>query len=129
MKQTAGYTRRIAAALTATTLAACGGGSGEGLSPPAPPMAFGPNFSEIQANVFTPTCATSGCHLGAGAPQGLILDAANSYGLLVNVASSEVPQILRVAPNDPDNSYLVQKLDGTASVGGQMPLNATPLPT
>jgi hypothetical protein len=32
--------------------------------PDEPP--FGPNFSEIQANVFTPTCAASGCHIGIG---------------------------------------------------------------
>jgi hypothetical protein len=78
--------------------------------------------------LFTPTCATAGCHTGAGAPQGLRLDEANSYGLLVDVASTEVPSILRVAPGDPDNSYLIQKLEGTASVGDQMPLGGPPLP-
>jgi len=108
-------------------LTACTGGDGSGLPPRLPPGAFGPNFSEIQANVFAPNCATSGCHLGAGAPQGLRLDDANSYGLLVDVASSEVSSTLRVAPGDPDNSYLVQKLEGTASVGAQMPLNAPPV--
>lgn len=106
---------------------ACTGGDGSGLPPRLPPGAFGPNFSEIQANVLAPNCATSGCHLGAGAPQGLRLDDANSYGLLVGVASSEVSSTLRVAPGDPDNSYLVQKLEGTASVGAQMPLNAPPI--
>ena len=108
-------------------LTACTGGDGSGLPPRLPPGAFGPNFSEIQANVFAPNCATSGCHLGAGAPQGLRLDDANSYGLLVGIASSEVASTLRVAPGDPDNSYLVQKLEGTASVGAQMPLNAPPV--
>jgi hypothetical protein len=77
--------------------------------------------------VFTVDCATSGCHVGAGAPQGLRLDDANSYALLVGVASSEAPTVLRVAPNDPDNSYLIQKLEGTAAVGAQMPLGGTPL--
>ena len=77
--------------------------------------------------MFTPTCATSGCHQGAGAPQGLRLDEVNSYGLLVNVASSEVPAILRVAAGDPNNSYLIQKLEGSATVGAQMPLGGTPL--
>ncbi len=108
-------------------VAGCTGGDGSGLPPRLPPGAFGPNFSEIQANVFAPNCATSGCHLGAGAPQGLRLDEANSYGLLVGIASSQVSSTLRVAPGDPDNSYLVQKLEGTASVGAQMPLNAPPI--
>lgn len=119
--------------LASGTLAGCGGGSGYGdgapPDPPPPPDSppFGPNFSEIQAGLFTPTCAVSGCHTGAGAPQGLRLDEANSFGLLVGVASTEVPSILRVAPGDPDNSYLIQKLEGTASVGEQMPLGGPPL--
>jgi hypothetical protein len=70
----------------------------------------------------------SGCHTGAGAPQGLRLDEVNSFGLLVEQPSSQVPAVMRVAPNDPDNSYLIQKLEGTASVGQQMPLNADALP-
>lgn len=108
-------------------LAACTGGDGSGLPPRLPPGAFGPNFSEIQANIFAPNCATSGCHLGVGAPQGLRLDAASSYGLLVGVASSQVSSTLRVAPGAPDNSYLIQKLEGSASVGARMPLNAPPI--
>jgi hypothetical protein len=57
----------------------------------------------------------------------LRLDASTSYALLVNVASTEDGSVLRVEPGDPDNSYLIQKLEGTASVGGQMPLGGTPL--
>ena len=115
-------------------LVGCGGGDGSGMQasppvapPPPPPPPFAAAFSAIQSNVFTPTCATAGCHSGAGAPQGLLLDDANSYGLLVNRASNQVPALLRVAPSDPDNSYLIQKLEGTASVGGQMPLGGQPL--
>lgn len=106
---------------------ACTGGDGSGLPPSLPPGAFGPNFSEIQANVLTPTCATTGCHQGGGAPQGLRLDVANSYGLLVGVPSSQAPAVMRVAPGDPNNSYLIQKLEGNASGGAQMPLNAPPV--
>jgi hypothetical protein len=106
-------------------LAGCDGGDGSG--GPAPAAPFGPNFSEIQAELFTPTCAVSGCHTGAAAPQGLRLDEADSYSLLVDVASTEVPSILRVAPGDPDNSYLIQKLEGTASVGERMPLGGPAL--
>ena len=124
-------------ALVSIVVVGCGGGSGSGGTasppsppppPPPPPPAFGANFSEIQSNVFTPTCATSGCHQGAGAPQGLRLDETNSYGLLVDVASMEVPTLDRVEPGDPDNSYLIQKLEGTAAQGAQMPLGGTPLP-
>jgi len=79
-------------------------------------------------NVFTLTCATTGCHFGAGAPQGLRLDAASSFALLVGVPSMEESSVLRVVPGDPDNSYLIQKLEGNASSGQQMPLNAPALP-
>lgn len=108
-------------------VASCTGGDGSGLPPRLPPGALGPNFSEIQANIFVPNCATTGCHLGAGAPQGLRLDDANSYGMLVGVASAEESSLLRVAPGDPGNSYLIHKLEGSASMGARMPLNAPAL--
>ncbi len=134
MKHSIATNRRLPllAALPALLLGACGGGSGGGTTttppPPAPPPpAFDATFSEIQANVFGTTCATSGCHRGAGAPQGLMLDAINSFASLVGVPSSEVPSVLRVAPGDPDESYLIQKLEGSAAVGEQMPLGQPPL--
>jgi len=80
--------------------------------------------AEIQP-IFSGRCI--GCHNVATAPQGLVLDADNSYAHLVNVASKEVPSLLRVKPGDPDNSYLVQKIEGTAAVGGRMPLGRPPL--
>ncbi len=126
--QSSRFKHLLGLTLVALLLASCGGGNGSSSPAVQPPgTTFGPNFSEIQANVFTPTCATTGCHFGAGAPQGLRLDAANSYGLLVGVASGEMSSILRVAAGDPNNSYLIQKLEGTASVGGRMPLNAPSL--
>ena len=56
------------------------------------------------------------------------LDAANSYGALVGVPSSEQPGVLRVKPGDAANSYLVQKIEGHAAVGARMPLGLPPLP-
>ena len=96
--------------------------------PPPPPAAgFGPNFSEIQANVFSPDCTTSGCHAGANAAAGLNLEEASSYTMLVGIQSSQDAALQRVEAGDPDNSYLVQKLEGTASTGQQMPPGA-PMP-
>lgn len=118
-----GLGSRLLPPVLALLMTACSGGNGGGGNnpPQQQPPQLTAMFSSIQTNVFTPTCATSGCHAGAGAPQGLRLDAANSYGLLVNVPSSEDPAFLRVNPGDPDNSYLIQKLEGTASVGARMP--------
>ncbi|HVW68057.1 MAG TPA: Ig-like domain-containing protein [Steroidobacteraceae bacterium] len=100
------------------------GGSGSGGSGPGTLTA---DFESIQANVFTPIC--SPCHSGATAPEGLMLDANHSYNLLVGVPSTEVPSLDRIKPGDPDNSYLVLKIQGSAGiVGSQMPLHETPLP-
>ena len=111
-------------------LAGCTAGNGEGLDQNGQPIPIVPpadsDFQEIQDTVFTPICTQ--CHIGANAPQGLRLDAANSYAMLVNVASNEVPNLLRVNPGNPDQSYIVQKIQGNAAVGGRMPLGQSPLP-
>lgn len=133
-------THGIVAFFVSAVLSGCGGGGGgynnNNNPPPAsttpPPTTTPPPanntalFQQVQDQVLTPNC--TGCHVGAGAPTGLRLDAGNSYALLVNVASAQVPTLLRVKPGDPDNSYLVQKIDGRATVGGRMPLGRAPLP-
>lgn len=126
--------RRLTAPVAAALLAACAG-SGEGLganglpaTPGAAPAApLTADFQSIQDNVFTAICVR--CHSGAGAPQGLQLDAAHSYALLVGVASAEVPSLERVIPGDPDSSYLVLKLQGSSDIVGQrMPFGGPYLP-
>jgi hypothetical protein len=117
---------RSGVVLCAIILGACAG-NGEGLDANGRPLAPGgettlplsDDFKSLQENIFTPICSV--CHVGASAPQGLRLDAADSYNLLVGVPSTEVPAILRVKPGDPDNSYIIQKLEGHAAVGAQMP--------
>jgi hypothetical protein len=84
-------------------------------------------FESIRTEIIEPICTA--CHIGATAPEGLRLDEANAYALLVGVASSQVPSLLRVDPGNPDDSYLIRKLEGTQSVGGRMPLNGVPLST
>lgn len=120
--------------LVATIAVTACAGDGDGLDANGRPVEEGggsvgvltPDWESIQANVFTPICTR--CHVGANAPQGLRLDAANSYGALVGVASSEAPNVLRVRPGDPGGSYLVQKLEGRAAVGARMPLGESALP-
>jgi hypothetical protein len=51
------------------------------------------------------------------------LTAGNTWAALVNVASVEAPTLKRVLPGDPANSYIIQKLEGAAGIGGaRMPL-------
>ncbi len=115
-------------------LAGCAG-NGQGLNSAGAPIGSGggssgpltADWQSIQDHVFTPIC--SPCHNGAGAPQGLILDAAHSYSLLVGVPSNEVPSLDRVKPGDPNSSYIILKLTGAPGiVGKQMPLDQAPLP-
>lgn len=121
--------------LIASILCACSG-SGVGLDAGGEPLngtsgggavPLSADFDSIQANVFTPICSV--CHSGATAPEGLMLDAQHSYSLLVSVASTEVPSVLRVDPGNPSDSYIIQKLEGHAAVGAQMPLGQPPLPS
>ncbi|HKX58842.1 MAG TPA: hypothetical protein VJN00_05690 [Steroidobacteraceae bacterium] len=90
------------------------------------PVVTAVNFDAQIQPIFSQRC--DHCHSGSSAPQGLRLDAGNSYGDLVDVPSQEVPSLKRVDPGDPDNSYLVQKVEGTAAVGGRMPLGGSRIP-
>jgi hypothetical protein len=125
-----------AALVGAALITAACAGNGEGLDVNGQPITPGggngtvplsADFESLQANIFTPICSV--CHEGASAPQGLRLDADNSYNLLVDVPSTEVPSLLRVKPGDPADSYIIQKLEGHAAVGGQMPLGGPYLPS
>jgi len=81
--------------------------------------------------VFTSSCATAGCHVGAGAPDGLDLSAGVAYGNMADVASIQLPSMDLIEPGDPDNSYLVRKIEGTQTqaggLGGRMPAGTSPL--
>jgi len=109
-------------------LAACTAGNGEGLDQNGQPIPIVPpvqsDFQEIQDTIFTPICTA--CHIGANAPQGMRLDAANSYAMIVGVPSNEVPGLMRINPGNPDASYLVQKIQGNAAQGVRMPANGPP---
>jgi len=114
---------------TVALIGGCGGGSGAGLDANGRPIGEGadpggpllPNYASIQSHVFTPICSV--CHDGSNPPGGALpgsqnLTAGNSFSSLVNVASLEQPSILRVKPGDPDNSYIIQKLEGTPGISG-----------
>lgn len=122
----------VASIVICTTIVGCSAGSGEGLDISGRPLSEGgdlplaPTLESVQANLFNPSCIV--CHAGASAPQGLRLDTANSFTSLVGIRSREDGSFLRVAPGEPDNSYLIHKLEDSASVGEQMPLGGPPIP-
>ena len=41
-----------------------------------------------------------------------------AYATLVNARSTEKPALMRVQPGDPDNSYLIHKLEGRPDIVG-----------
>ena len=82
-------------------------------------------LTQLQTQIFTPIC--SGCHNGVGGalPGVQNLTAGNTFANIVNVTSLEVGTLKRILPNDPANSYLVQKIEGTAASGGRMPFGCS----
>jgi hypothetical protein len=87
-----------------------------------------PTLSSIQENVFSPSCALSGCHAGPNPQQGMDLSAGAAHDNIVNVPSNEQPDLDRVEPGQPDASYLIHKIEGRATIVGQrMPLGREPL--
>ncbi|HET6719675.1 MAG TPA: Ig-like domain-containing protein [Rhodocyclaceae bacterium] len=110
-------------------LAGCSAGDGSGLDANGRPLGeaeslpLAPTLASLQVNLFDRSCAVAGCHAGGTAPLGLRLDRGFSYASLVGPASVERPDLRRVAPGAPDDSYLIDKIEGVATVGGRMPLN------
>jgi len=80
-----------------------------------PPAA--PTLTQLKSTAFT---VCGGCHTGGGTslPSSMDLTPANIYASIVNVASVEQPALKRIKPGDPDNSYVVQKLEGAAGISG-----------
>jgi hypothetical protein len=119
----------IAAGLVAVLcIAAACGEDGRMPTEIAPPGNSDATFSRVQREVFTPQCAIPGCHGGtaANAQENMPLGEGLSYDAIVRVPSRQMPSLLRVAPGDPANSYLVRKITpGSAIAGAPMPFGAT----
>ncbi len=94
----------------------------------SPPPPLGPTLASIQANIFSPSCALSGCHTGSAPQMGMNLSSGQAYANIVNVASAENASFFRVKPGDSTNSYLYMKITGDARITGvQMPKTGGPL--
>jgi hypothetical protein len=69
------------------------------------------DFPWIRDNIFEPSCSRFvSCHQGGNPPGHLNLTAARAYAQLVGVPATSVANKLRVAPGDPDDSYILVKL-------------------
>ena len=96
-----------------------------------------PTFTSIQRNIFNAKDlagrqACIDCHTdqGRNPSGGLNLVEGRAHAALVGVASGAKPGATRVIPGDPDNSYLVKKLEGASDiVGVRMPRGTGPFLT
>lgn len=87
-------------------------------------------FSWIQTNVWGKICIT--CHKGLDAPMELSWEETKSCNN-VGKQSRENNSLSIISAGDPDNSYMIWKVqgqgpNGEAIEGGRMPLNLDPLP-
>lgn len=96
-----------------------------------------PTLSSIQRDIFNATDATgraacTSCHTDAGrTPSGGInLREGAAHGSLVSVPSRSKPGAIRVIPGDPENSYLIHKIEGRTDIAGsRMPRGSGPFLT
>jgi hypothetical protein len=90
------------------------------------PLLFEPTLENIFYEIFNPLCGE--CHKGALPDGNLKLSRSQSYKELVNVPSIDKPELMLVLPFQPDQSYLIHKLEGEPEiVGDLMPDGDSPL--
>ena len=111
------------------------GGCDEKLSDIAGPSPnLQPTFSSIQSQIFETRDsagrrACTECHsdVGGGRTNGMNLRHDIAYANLVNAPVREKPGAIRVIPGDPENSYIVHKVEGRPGiVGERMPQSGAP---
>lgn len=97
-----------------------GGGNGKECVPPETPSV---SFSQNVSPILVTRCAYAGCHISPNPPEGLNLEAGQSYAAMVDVPSSQRPAENLVTPGDLDASYLWAKITTSQGiVGVLMPL-------
>ena len=87
-------------------------------------------WDAVQA-IFTNNCTSSGCHTSeneATPAANQDLTRGNAPPNTIAVRSIELPNVFRINPGRPDESYLVEKISSdNPTVGARMPLGGNPL--
>lgn len=108
--------------LSAILLAACSKSSSSNPMTTSSSDSGTVSFTGQVQPIFSSNCASSGCHAGPGAQQGMDLSSGNAYNSIVNKKSTEVSAFYRVEPSKSDSSYLYMKITGAAGItGARMP--------
>ena len=76
-------------------------------------------LTQIQEEVFTPSCAFTVCHEAGGSETTLDLSDGHSHAALVGVESADAPPNVLVIAGDPNGSYLMWKLSAAAGITGE----------
>ncbi|MEO6029562.1 MAG: hypothetical protein ABIR79_22075 [Candidatus Binatia bacterium] len=83
-------------------------------------------FQQIQRQIFTPTCAIPTCHNVAQGEHQMSLAEGEAYASLVGVTPANFVAsgagLKRVDPGNPDNSFLLKKLQGDLVDGEGAPM-------
>jgi len=110
----------VATALVAALVAGCAGSGGgkSGKPKPAckPPATTTVCFSSNIQPIFNRSCALAGCHVPAA--QFPDLSQSDSYNAIVGKRSQQQARLQLVNPGDPNDSYLVRKIDGGPDISG-----------
>jgi len=85
-----------------------------------------PTLTNVQAEVFGPSCAFSGCHGDGKGSANLSLKQGVAYANLVGIAADGDATQTRVIPGDAEGSYLVMKLEDASGITGDV-MPSTPL--
>jgi hypothetical protein len=105
-----------------------GNGGGNG-GPCVPPETATVSYSQNIAPIFVARCTSPGCHVTPVNAESLNLEASMSYDSIVDVASSQRPDELLIAPGEVDASYLWRKSSSGEDIAGAlMPLGCPGIP-
>jgi len=131
--QRQGLPLALALWLAIATMPGCAGDGGVPTSDGGGGGGSSATFAAIQQQIFDNDCTSSACHSSATRAGGMSLVAGEAYDDLVNVAPDNPAALAaglqRVVPDDPQRSFLLDKVMGalSAAEGSPMPLGGIPL--
>lgn len=123
--------RFVLTVVVAAALAGCAGNGPPPATPTPTPIetqtGSGVTIDQLEQQVFNPHCLSAGCHNAGDDAGSLILEPGRAWGELVEVtpdnpAAAEAGW-QRADAQNPDNSFLLKKLEGVSGIyGSRMPL-------